>query len=689
MGRAELKSISKCETSREVWLKIQSIHASKGPVRKIELLTDVTSFKIEEDDDFREKLVKFANDVEQLEGMNVPIAKDMLAVLILKGLPPSYENFQCAMRSQNELPGLDTFIGKILDENRSRRGADSRGGNDALYAGRRYSRDRSQNKLKKKKKRKCFTCGRTDHFAAKCPNKHHESARNVQRNSENFYVETTGTEEVNTASSTSRWCLDSGCTAHMCANEDLMTDMRECSSTLNMANSTSTISRSKGSVQLMASMDNKEKRQVNLHNTLLVKDLRTNLISVSKITDCDREVVFRKNEAVIQDMDGNVTLIADRVGDLYYLREYGEQVKMARKENIRDNDAKAATTENSQTKEANLWHARLGHLHMNAVIDLSRGHATGMKELSGGATSCDVCHLGKMTAKPFSTREKKSTRILEIVHTDLCQPSKIRSEGGNRYFVSFIDDLSGWCMLYMLKGKDQVFETFKSYKSFVEKQTGAKIKALQSDNGREYCNGQFDAYLKQEGIKRRLTVPYTPQQNGVAERFNRTIVDMARCLLIQSGLPTMYWGEAINTANYLRNRCPSRSHDGKTPYELWHGKLPDLSHLRVLGARAFILKKGPGQNKLDEKSVEGRFVGYSETAKAYRVRRNDTGKVETTRDVRIVEEKTTRELEKARVDIDYFNFKEDNADTVVPISNERAQARREESPKMARARGRP
>ena len=165
-------------------------------------------------------------------------------------------------------------------------------------------------------------------------------------------------------------------------------------------------------------------------------------------------------------------------------------------------------------------------------------------------SACDACHHGKLTAKPFVRRTEKCTKLLEIVHSDLCEPSKMRSEGGNQYFVTFKDDFSGWCELYLLKSKDQVFETFKKYKSYAEKQTGAKIKALQSDNDHEYCNGQFDDYFRREGITRRPTVPYTPQLNGVAERLNRTIIDMARCLLIQSGLPTMYWGAAIHTANY-------------------------------------------------------------------------------------------------------------------------------------------
>ena len=120
MGSAELKTVSKCTTSREVWEKSQSIHASKGPVRKIELLTDFTSFKIDEDADFRECLDKFSNAVEQLEGMKIEILNDMLVVLILKGLPPSFEKFRCAIRSKDDLPNTEALIGKILDEPRSR-----------------------------------------------------------------------------------------------------------------------------------------------------------------------------------------------------------------------------------------------------------------------------------------------------------------------------------------------------------------------------------------------------------------------------------------------------------------------------------------------------------------------------------------------------------------------------------------
>lgn len=152
--------------------------------------------------------------------------------------------------------------------------------------------------------------------------------------------------------------------------------------------------------------------------------------------------------------------------------------------------------------------------------------------------------------------------------------------------------------------------SFKSFKSFVENQTGRKIKCLQSDNGKEYINREFDDFLKKSGIGRRLTVMHTPEQNGVAERKNRTLVEMARCLLIQSNLPPSFWGEAVNAANYIRNRCPTSSLGSKTPYEKWTGKASHVGHFQEFGRQVYSLNREPNKGKFQSRSKKGIFVGY-------------------------------------------------------------------------------
>lgn len=210
----------------------------------------------------------------------------------------------------------------------------------------------------------------------------------------------------------------------------------------------------------------------------------------------------------------------------------------------------------------------MGHLNPTDLTTCDRnGTVCGMNIVDPERNlKCETCIRGKMTRAPFPKRSERQTELLELIHSDVCEPMRVESIGKSRYFVTFIDDYSRWCTVRMIKSKSEVFNEFKNYKALVENRTGRKIKCLQTDNGKEFVNQEFNNFLKKNGIERRLTVMHTPEQNGIAERKNRTLVEMARCLMIQSKLTTSFWGEAINTANYIRNRCPTSSLGGKTPY---------------------------------------------------------------------------------------------------------------------------
>ena len=136
-----------------------------------------------------------------------------------------------------------------------------------------------------------------------------------------------------------------------------------------------------------------------------------------------------------------------------------------------------------------------------------------------------------------------------------------------------------------------MLEAFKKYKNEVETQSGCCIKYLQSDNGREFCNHKFDDFLVSQGIQRRLTVPYTPEQNGIAKRRNRTLVQIPRCILIESGLSESFWAEAVGTANYIRNRCPTRALSIEISLEKCTNRKMKLGYLRTFGSRVYVLNK--------------------------------------------------------------------------------------------------
>ena len=200
---------------------------------------------------------------------------------------------------------------------------------------------------------------------------------------------------------------------------------------------------------------------------------------------------------------------------------------------------------------------------------------------------CETCVLGKKVSHSFNKSTYVANKPLEYIHSDLWGPAQVDTIGGRRYFLSIIDHYSRKVWVHLLRTKDEAFENFKNWKILVEKQSGFKVKCLRTDNGLEFCNKEFDQFCQQEGIKRHLTVPGTPQQNGTAERMNRTLLEKARCLLISAGMKKSLWGEAVTTATYLINRSPSSVIGFKTPQEMWTGKKPSLNHLRPFGCTAY------------------------------------------------------------------------------------------------------
>ena len=192
---------------------------------------------------------------------------------------------------------------------------------------------------------------------------------------------------------------------------------------------------------------------------------------------------------------------------------------------------------------------------------------------------CEPCARGKSHRLPFKRKSERRTRQpLELVHSDMCGKIGTKSLSGGEYFVSLIDDYTRYSWIFVLKRKSDVCSQFKKWKAQVENSTGKRIKALRSDNGGEYTSKEFTLYLADEGIKHELTIPHTPEQNGVAERLNRTLIEGVRTMLVDSRLPRRFWAEALSTMVYLRNRSPTKALDGITPYEAEHGS---SSHLRM------------------------------------------------------------------------------------------------------------
>ncbi|GKA98529.1 retrotransposon protein, putative, ty1-copia subclass, partial [Tanacetum coccineum] len=228
-----------------------------------------------------------------------------------------------------------------------------------------------------------------------------------------------------------------------------------------------------------------------------------------------------------------------------------------------------------------LWHCRLGHINKKCMDKLQRD---GILQPTHDEflEKCKSCISGKMARKPFPHKVERAKDLLGLIHTDVCGPFRIVSREGASYFITFTYDFSHYGYVYLMKHKHEVFKTFKVFQYEVENQLGKKIKAIRSDQGGEYLIHEFVNHMKSCGIVSQLTPSYTPQHNGVSDRRNRTLLDMVQSIMNLTTLPKSFWGYALESAARILNMAPTKKVE-RTPYEIWHGKAPNFSYLRVWG----------------------------------------------------------------------------------------------------------
>jgi hypothetical protein len=267
---------------------------------------------------------------------------------------------------------------------------------------------------------------------------------------------------------------------------------------------------------------------------------------------------------------------------------------------------------------------------------------------------CKGCALGKNIKRPFPSSNNRSKEILDLIHSDVCGPMPVRSLGGSLYYVIFIDDYSRKTWLYLLKSKDEVFSKFQEFKAEIENLTNKKIKTLRSDNGGEYTSKEFVAFYKSAGTRRELIVPHNPQQNGVAERKNRSIEETIKSLLNDQGLSMFLWGEAAMTTIYVQNRSPHRILKDMTPEESFSGKKPNVENLRIFGCPVYSHIPKDKRNKLEPSGKKGIFVGYSDSSKAYRIYILEQHKIKVSRDVTFNEKMAFRKSIKEIIEEEEF-----------------------------------
>ncbi|KAJ9553261.1 hypothetical protein OSB04_017306 [Centaurea solstitialis] len=444
------------------------------------------------------------------------------------------------------------------------------------------------------------------------------------------------------------WVIDTGSGNHICNHLQGFTrrkTLRKDRSNLRVGEGTPLIAEAVGSYNLSLPSG----LVLELDNCYYIPNMIKNVLSFDLLVD--QGFYYKYSYKMISVFKDNIFYFkATPVDGLYTV-------------NLKDNNSEIYHI-NKRSKDIEdqtyLWHCRLGHINKKRVELLLKGGFLGNFDYKP-FDNCESCLSGKMTKQPFNSENERATDLLEIIHTDVCGPFSHVARGGYRYFITFTDDFSRYGYVYLMRHKSETFEKFKEYQNEVQDLLDKRIKFLRSDRGGEYLSDEFDNHLMECGIVSQLTPPYTPQMNGVSERRNRTLLDMVRTMMCHSSLPISFWGHALETAAHILNRAPTKSVE-KTPYELWKGKKPNISFLKIWGCEVYV--KRPTSEKLKPKSDKCFFVRYPKTTVGYYFYNPEENKVFVARNGKFLEEKFLS-LENTRKDVDLQVVDEESTTPVV------------------------
>ena len=624
VGQKYVPMVMSCNTPKDLWDTLCQSFERKTVSNKIYTLMQLYGLRMKKGTRIQDHIRELDELSDKLTAIGEKVSEVHKVAVLLRSVQDSYPTLVTALLARGDDELTLVFIKQALLDEEQRRGmhtsdsgggTESKGSDSALKAGRKFS--------KGWKSGACLHCGQKGHFIRSCPSlvKEHKSkhraktADETQEDSDagggELFVATVG---LKADAKDDDWIIDSGASRHMTSQRNVLWEYKEFENPepVQLGDGRTVSALGAGKIKIVSQLVLGRKTTGWMTDVLYVPKLTSNLFSVHAAALKGNVTSFGHKYCWIQNQKRKLIGSGSPLGKLYKLNC---EVQMPSAEK-----AKVAGEMKGKNK-TDLWHQRLAHVNVKQIHQLV-DNSTGIDLPSSEKQSfCEACVKGKMHRLPHRPlKEIKSTERLQLVYTDVCGPMQTQSHGGSRYFITFTDDYSRYCKTYFLKKKSEALEKFKEFKEAAENESGLKIKALRADRGGEYLSEDFKCYLRKWGIRSESTAAYSPQQNGVAERLNRTLVEAARSMLNHAGLTYSFWAEAVATATYLRNRMVTTAlKSGKNPYQLWHGEKPNLEHIRVFGCAVYVHVPDGERRKLDKKAQKLRFIGYTDTAGNYRV----------------------------------------------------------------------
>ncbi|KAG7556884.1 Ribonuclease H-like superfamily [Arabidopsis suecica] len=658
-----LEGYSYCETPKDLWETLQNVFGNQSNLSRVFEIKKAINELTQGDMEFTQHFGKFRSLWAELEMLR-PNTLDLVVINerreqdkvfgLLFTLNPGYNDLIKHLLRADKLQNLEEVCSQIQKEQGSLGLFGSKGelvsGNSSELA----SANRGNFNTNRGKAPWCDHCKRSGHAKEKCwiLHPHLKPARREPRANQATGGNLGGQEQAGTSSqalggngaammassdlvrrsdldalikalkessgnayhalsSLKPLIVDSGASHHMISDSKLMKNIEPALGNVIIANGDKIPVKGLGDLELFSKKS----------KAFYMPTFTSNLLSVKKATtDLNCYAIFGPNDVHFQDIETSRVLGHGGTKDGLYVLE----------------DTKLSTPLASHFSSvlvyANnaIWHARLGHPHSRALGLL-------LPSISFKNDECEACILGKHCKSVFPKSNTIYENCFDLVHSDVWT-SPCLSRENQKYFVTFIDEKSKYTWLTLLPSKDRVLEAFTNFQNYVTNHYNAKIKIFRSDNGGEYTSHAFKQHLAKHGIIHQTSCPYTPQQNGVAERKNRHLMEVARSMMFHTNVPKRFWSDAVVLACYLINRIPTKILQDSSPFEVLNKNKPSINHLRVFGCVCFVLI-GEQRNKLEPKSVKGMFIGYSITQKGYKCYIPETKKVLVSRDVKFVESK--------------------------------------------------
>ena len=664
-----LNIINRCDDAKSMWEAIERNFRQKSASKKTDLRNEIFGLKyvLNSGECLRDYTLRFRSLVTQMRQLNDGMTDQEYILQYLRSLPGEFlqlttsfemsdknldwDQVSASLMSFEErnlkasktngttnlpndsanLPnGSSSVVNHALNANTSYHGKDRRNNFNRYRGNRRHYNCNNRNNVNNQNENAnvnnfrnkipiCNFCHKPGHIQKQCWHKN----KNQKSNSNNVQCNLTNSKNDNNASDASfkfsmmtdlvvnseesylsnnvkvnngkiSGAVDSGATAHMInlpINLNNASDIKKGNVRVGVAKGNISMNAEKvGNLEVVTDQN----RNIDFSNVYYIPDLRRNLFSVRQMDKAGCTVVFG-NDSVKITKDGNILATGQVKDDLYVIEMQNKNVV-------------GVANEANTNSDYVLWHRRLAHVGFSNLEKLNKLGAFG-SDISQSRPNdyfCDTCPKGKQTANPHKFPPVISKSPIYRIHSDVCEITD--SPIPEKYFVTFIDDYSRFVYIYVMKNKSEVLEKFKEYEALVTNQFGCGIKKFRCDNGGEYTSSEFKSFCVSKGIFIEYTAPYSCEMNGCSERMNRSLNEISRCLLIDSGLSLHWWPEALKFAVYVKNR--SLSARGIIPYQAWTGKVPCYSKMRIFGCTAYVKRRNI-HGKLSDRSEKCVFIGYS------------------------------------------------------------------------------